>query len=101
MELNSKKSYRILTMNTIIFTACFGVWMMYGVLAKFLSMPVIVDGQLFENGYLGLKDNLYYIMVTPVLTGTVLRLPVGVLTTGLGGPLFLLLMARAARGARS
>ncbi|MBD89933.1 MAG: hypothetical protein CL940_06330 [Deltaproteobacteria bacterium] len=29
------------------------------------------------------------------------ELPVGVLTTGLGGPLFLILMARAARGARS
>jgi len=29
------------------------------------------------------------------------ELPVGVLTTGLGGPLFLVLMARAARGARS
>jgi iron complex transport system permease protein len=28
------------------------------------------------------------------------ELPVGVLTTGLGGPLFLVLMARAGRGAR-
>ena len=85
MDLDSKESYKILGLNTLIFTACFGVWMMYGVLAKFLSMPVVVDGQLMENGYLGLKDYLYYIMVTPVLTGALLRLPVGVLTDKYGG----------------
>ena len=80
MDLDTKKSYRILGINTLIFTACFGVWMMYGVLVKFLSMPVIVDGQLMASGYLGLKDYMYYVMVTPVLTGAVLRLPVGILT---------------------
>ena len=85
MDLDTKKSYRILGLNTLIFTACFGVWMMYGVLVKFLSMPVIVDGQLMESGYLGLKDYMYYVMVTPVLTGAILRLPVGILTDKYGG----------------
>ncbi|MCM8541428.1 MAG: MFS transporter [Lentisphaeraceae bacterium] len=85
MELDTKKSYRILALNTITFTVCFGVWMMYGVLVKFLSMPVIVDGLLLENGYLGLKPFMYYIIVTPVLTGSLLRLPIGILTDKYGG----------------
>lgn len=84
MELDTKQSYKILTLNTITFTTCFGVWMMYGVLIKFLSMPVIIDGTITAI-IPGLKEYLYYIMVTPVLTGAVLRLPVGILTDKYGG----------------
>ena len=47
-------------------------------------MPAVIDGQLVE-GILPLKEYLYYIMVTPVLTSAVLRLPVGILTDKYGG----------------
>ena len=45
----------------------------------------------------GIADTTVRALAGPLGT----ELPVGVLTTGLGGPLFLILMARAARGGRT
>jgi len=100
IEVNTSKSWKILTINTFAFTVCFAVWLMYGVLVKFLSMPVIVDGELFEKGYLGLNDLKFYIIATPVLTGSLLRLPVGILTDKLGGkPVYIGVLLITAVGA--
>ena len=100
MEVNTSKSWKILTINTFAFTVCFAVWLMYGVLVKFLSMPVIVDGLLFENGYLGLNDLKFYIIATPILTGSIMRLPVGILTDKFGGkPIYIGVLLITALGA--
>ena len=100
MDINTAKSWKILTINTLAFTVCFAVWLMYGVLVKFLSMPVLVDGQLFENGYLNLNDLKFYIIATPILTGSLLRLPVGILTDKFGGkPVYIVVLLITAIGA--
>jgi NNP family nitrate/nitrite transporter-like MFS transporter len=63
-------------MSTLAFTACFAVWMMNGVLVTFL-----VENRVFTFD----KVQIGWLMGIPVLTGSVLRLPVGVLTDRLGG----------------
>lgn len=70
------KAVSVLTMNTVAFTACFAVWMMYGVLVTFL-----VDNRLFEFD----KAQMGWLIGIPVLSGSLLRLPVGVLTDKYGG----------------
>jgi NNP family nitrate/nitrite transporter-like MFS transporter len=70
------KAVSVLTMNTLAFLVCFACWVMYGVLITFL-----VDNGLysFDAGQVGL------LIGTPVLTGSILRLPLGVLTDKFGG----------------
>ena len=71
---------RILAANTIAFTMCFAVWMMYGALIKFL----VESGQYDWDG-----SDIGLLLATPILTGSLLRLPVGVLTNRFGGrPVF-------------
>ena len=66
----------VLTMNTVAFTACFAVWMLYGVLITFL-----VDNRVFTFD----KAQMGWLIGIPVLSGSLLRLPVGVLTDTYGG----------------
>ena len=70
------KSYTVLTMNTLAFTVCFACWMMNGVLITFL-----VDTGVFDWN----KAQIGWLIGTPVLTGSITRLPVGVLTDKYGG----------------
>ncbi len=70
------KAYGVLTMNTLAFTVCFAVWMMNGVLVTFL-----VDNKIYELT----KAQMGWLIGIPVLTGSLLRLPVGVLTDKYGG----------------
>lgn len=70
------QSYQVLALNTAAFTVCFAVWMMYGVLVTFL-----VDKGLFSWD----KARIGWLIGTPILTGALLRLPVGVLTDRFGG----------------
>lgn len=82
------RAWRILAMNTAAFTVCFAVWMMYGVLVTFL-----VDRGLYawDRGTMG------WLIGVPVLSGAVMRLPVGVLTDRFGGRIvFTVLMLGAA-----
>lgn len=71
---------RILVLNTAAFTVCFAVWMLYGTLIKFLSGAGLYA---FSAQQMGL------LLAAPVLTGALLRLPVGVLADRYGGrPVF-------------
>lgn len=84
----SKGANRVLFMNTFAFTLCFAVWMMNGVLVTFLA-----DNQIFKWG----SVEIGWLMGIPVLTGSLFRLPVGILTDKYGGrPIFTLLMIIAA-----
>jgi NNP family nitrate/nitrite transporter-like MFS transporter len=87
------KALSVLAMNTIAFTACFACWMMYGVLVTFLINNGIFNWDKAQMGWL---------IGIPVLTGSVLRLPVGILTDKYGGrPVFALLMLLSAVGVYS
>lgn len=81
-------SHRVLFMNTLAFTVCFAVWTMYGVLITFLV----------DNRYLLIdKGQIGWLIGIPVLTGSVMRLPVGLLTDRYGGkPVYLAVMVFSA-----
>lgn len=81
---------RVLFVNTLAFTVCFAVWTMYGVLVTFLA-----DSRVFilDKGQIG------WLIGIPVLTGSLLRLPVGMLTERYGGkPVYIGVMLTAAAG---
>jgi NNP family nitrate/nitrite transporter-like MFS transporter len=71
-----RKAISVLTLNTLAFTVCFAVWMMNGVLVTYL-----VDNRVFmlDSAEIG------WLMGIPVLTGSLVRLPVGMLTDKFGG----------------
>lgn len=64
----------VLGMSTAAFTICFMVWMMFAV----LGVPIKELLQLNETQF-GLLAS------TPVLTGSLVRLPLGMLTDRFGG----------------
>lgn len=69
-------SNRILLLNTFAFMVCFAAWMINGVLVTFL-----VDNGVFKWS----PVQIGLLMGVPVLVGSVLRLPVGMLTDQFGG----------------
>ncbi len=70
------KAISVLTVNTLSFTVCFACWMIYGVLITYLVDNSIIQ---FDKAQLG------WLIGTPVLTGSILRLPVGIWTDRYGG----------------
>lgn len=73
---DSKKAITVLAMNTIAFCICFACWMLYGVLVTFL-----VDNNVFKWN----AAEMGWLIGIPVLTGSIMRLPVGLLTDKYGG----------------
>ncbi|MBT3846115.1 MAG: NarK/NasA family nitrate transporter [Gammaproteobacteria bacterium] len=74
----------VLTMNTFAFTACFAVWVMFSI----IGIPI--------KELLTLSETQFGILIaTPILTGSLARLPVGMLTDKYGGRIvyFLLMLA--------
>jgi NNP family nitrate/nitrite transporter-like MFS transporter len=69
-------SHRILFLNTLAFTVCFAAWMINGVLVTFLVDNGVFSWGVVETGWL---------LGIPVLTGSVFRLPAGILTDKFGG----------------
>lgn len=67
---------RILVLNTLAFTVCFAAWMLNGVLVTFLTVNQVYKWSATEIGWL---------MGIPVLTGSIFRLPAGMLTDKFGG----------------
>ncbi len=79
-EQATAQSHRVLFLNTLAFTVCFAAWMLNGVLVTFLSTNQVFDWGPVEIGWL---------MGIPVLTGSIFRLPAGMLTDKFGGkPVF-------------
>lgn len=69
-------SRRVLAVNTLAFFVCFAVWTIYGVLITFLV----------DHGVLHItKAQIGWLIGAPILTGSILRLPVGMLTDRYGG----------------
>ncbi len=78
----------VLAFNTLAFTVCFAAWMLNGVLVTFL-----VDNQVFDWS----ASQMGILIGIPVLTGSLVRLPLGMLTDKFGGrPVYTLLMLAAA-----
>ncbi len=83
-EKTTSLSHRILFLNTLAFTVCFAAWMLNGVLATFLSTNQVFKWGSVEMGWL---------LGIPVLTGSLFRLPAGMLTDKYGGkPVFAALL---------
>ncbi len=75
-EVVTAKSHKILAVNTLAFTVCFAAWMLNGVLVTFLATNQVYDWEFVEIGWL---------MGIPILTGSIFRLPAGMLTDKFGG----------------
>ena len=75
-KVATAKSHKALFLNTTAFTVCFAVWMLNGVLVTFLASNQLFDWGPVEIGWL---------MGIPVLTGSIFRLPAGMLTDKFGG----------------
>ncbi len=71
---NSRKAWSVLIVSTLAFTVCFMVWMMFGV----IGIPI--------KKLLGLNSTQFgLLMATPVLTGSLIRVPLGIWTDRYGG----------------
>lgn len=75
-EAVPKGAYKTLTITTLTFTLCFAIWMLNGVLVTFLTSNQVYDWSLSQIGLL---------IGLPVLTGSLMRLPAGILTDRFGG----------------
>lgn len=75
LQSNSNAN-KVLVINTFAFTLCFAAWMLNGVLVTFLA-----SNQIFKWG----PVEMAWLMAVPVLTGSIFRLPLGMLTDIVGG----------------
>jgi NNP family nitrate/nitrite transporter-like MFS transporter len=82
MDKRQKQQISVLTMNTVAFTACFAVWVMFSI----IGIPIKAQLDLNQTQF-GL------LAAMPILTGSLFRLPLGMLTDKFGGrPVFFSLM---------
>jgi len=72
-----RKANRILFLNTLAFAICFFVWMINSVLVTFLA------GKFEWSQWSSIE--IGYLMAIPILSGSIFRLPVGILTDKFGG----------------
>jgi NNP family nitrate/nitrite transporter-like MFS transporter len=70
------QSHRILFLNTLAFTICFACWTLNGVLVTYLVDKGIFNWTVVETGWL---------LGIPILSGSIFRLPIGILTDKYGG----------------
>ncbi|MDP3087059.1 MAG: nitrate/nitrite transporter [Methylotenera sp.] len=82
MATQQYKAWSVVTASTISFTVCFMIWMMFAV----IGIPI--------KESLGLNETEFGILIaTPVLTGSLIRLPLGMWTDRFGGRIvFFILM---------
>src|SRR5512139_1073675 len=74
MASQEYKAWSVVTASTLAFTVCFMIWMMFAV----IGIPI--------KKMLDLNETQFGILVaTPVLTGSLIRLPLGMWTDKLGG----------------
>jgi len=78
------KAWSVLAVSTLAFTVCFMVWMMFGVIGIPLKMT------------LGLSATEFGLLTaTPVLTGSLIRVPLGIWTDRDGGRIVMALLMAA------
>jgi NNP family nitrate/nitrite transporter-like MFS transporter len=83
----SREQISVVTLSTIAFTVCFAVWMMFAV----IGIPI--------KKMLDLNETQFGLLAaTPVLTGSLIRLPLGMWTDRFGGRIvfFLLMLSTVA-----
>lgn len=74
MATRTQKQISVLTLSTLAFTACFAVWVMFSI----IGIPIKTS--------LGLNETQFGLLAaTPILTGSLIRLPLGMLTDKIGG----------------
>ena len=74
MATQQYKAWSVVIMSTLAFTVCFMIWMMFAV----IGVPI--------KQQLGLNETEFGILVaTPVLTGSLIRVPLGMWTDKFGG----------------
>lgn len=84
MDANLSSAHKILVLNTLAFTICFACWTLNGVLVTYLVDNNIFNWSVVETGWL---------LGIPILTGSIMRLPLGILTDKYGGkPVFSILL---------
>jgi NNP family nitrate/nitrite transporter-like MFS transporter len=71
---NEKKAWSVLIVSTLAFTVCFMVWMMFGVIGIPIKKALNLNATQF-----GL------LTAVPVLTGSLVRVPLGIWTDKYGG----------------
>ncbi len=76
MSQNLLQSHKMLFLNTLAFTICFGCWTLNGVLVTYLVDRGIFNWTVIESGWL---------LGIPILSGALTRLPIGILTDKYGG----------------
>ncbi|MFC3626020.1 nitrate/nitrite transporter [Vogesella amnigena] len=78
MASQTYKQYAVLVSSTVSFTVCFMIWMMFAV----LGIPI--------KQQLGLNETEFGILAaTPVLSGSLIRVPLGIWTDRYGGRIVL------------
>lgn len=80
----NRQQLSVIVMSTVAFTVCFAIWMMFAV----IGIPI--------KAKLGLNATEFGLLAaTPVLTGSLIRLPLGIWTDRFGGRIvfFLLMIA--------
>ncbi|KAB2308451.1 NarK/NasA family nitrate transporter [Betaproteobacteria bacterium SCN2] len=82
MTTQQSKAWSVVIMSTLAFTVCFMAWMMFAV----IGVPI--------KAQLGLNETEFGILIaTPVLTGSLIRVPLGMWTDKFGGRIvFFILM---------
>jgi len=79
--MSNARRMMILIVSTLAFTVCFAVWMMFGV----TGIPI--------REQLGLDSTQFGLLTaTPVFTGALFRLPLGIWTDRFGGRIIMLLL---------
>src|SRR5262245_25672300 len=79
--MSKSGNFSVLLVTTWAFTICFAVWMMFGV----TGIPI--------RAQLGLDSTQFGLLTaTPVLTGALFRLPLGIWTDRFGGRILMLLL---------
>ena len=88
-ERPSSRAWLILAMNTLAFTFCFAIWTMNGVLITYLISNGFYDWS---------RTQMAVLLAAPILTGSVMRLPVGLLTDRFGGRIVYFILMLIAAG---
>ena len=79
-----RKAWSVLIVSTLAFTICFMVWMMFGV----IGIPI--------KKLLNLNATQFGLLTaTPVLTGSLIRVPLGIWTDRYGGRIVMTLLMAA------